>query len=132
MIYIGEFIFVTNQQKAEEKDRRHGQFNLVVDADQNEHAINLFKERIVAFRDSSDFFEGDCSVFFMKLMEFEDFPKSAAAMLTYKSVAGDPAMPFIDCLMPSDGFDFCRIHDWKDSKPSIEGSEENLFLEFRG
>ena len=130
MIYIGEFIFVTNQQKAEEKDRRHGQFNLVVDADQNEHAINLFKERIVAFRDSSDFFEGDCSVYFIRLLEFENFPRTEAMMFNYKSTAGDPLMPFIGCTIPSDQTDSCRIYDWKDNRPQIDGQRENLFLEF--
>jgi len=131
MIFIGSFFCLTNQQKILEADRRHGEFTMVVEADDKAIAAQMFRERIIKFRETSDFFEGDCSIFFMKLMEFEDFPKSAAAMLTYKSVAGDPAMPFIDCLMPSDGFDFCRIHDWKDGKPSIEGSEENLFLELR-
>ena len=92
---------------------------------------NLQIQLNISDRVYSDFFEGDCSIFFMKLLEFENFPRAEAMMLSYKSTAGDPMMPFIDCFMPSDGFDFCRIHDWKDGKPSIEGSEENLFLEFQ-
>jgi hypothetical protein len=131
MIYIGEFFFITNQQEIDEGDRRHGEFNLIVETSHNEKAIDLFRERIVEFKEKSEFFEGDCSIFFIRLLEFEDFPKTKALMLNYKSTAGDPLMPFIGCTIPSDQTDSCRIYDWKDSRPQINGREENLFLEFK-
>ena len=131
MIFIGSFFCLTNQQEILADDRRYGEFALVVEADDKTIAAQMFRERIIKFRESSDFFEGDCSIFFMKLLEFENFPRAEAMMLSYKSTAGDPIMPFIDCLMPSDGFDFCRIHDWKDGKPEIDGTEEKLFLKFK-
>ncbi len=131
MIYFGEFFFINNQQEVEEKDRRYGEFNLIVEADHNQEAVKLFRERIIEFRESSDFFEGDCSIFFIRLLEFENFPRTKALMLNYKSTAGDPLMPFIGCTIPSDQTDACRIYDWKDNRPEIDGRGENLFIEFR-
>jgi hypothetical protein len=130
MIYIGEFFYTNNQQEAEEQDRRHGEFNLIVEADHSEQAITLFRERIIEFREASDFFEGDCSIFFIRLLEFENFPRTKALMLNYKSTAGDPLMPFIGCTIPSDQTDSCRIYSWKEKQPEIDGQNENLFLEF--
>ena len=51
-------------------------------------------------------------------------------MLNYKSVAGDPVMPFIRCSLPNDLSDSCRISDWKNNAPEIDGDEEKLFLRF--
>jgi hypothetical protein len=51
-------------------------------------------------------------------------------MINYKSVAGDPVMPFIGCTVPSHETDACRIFDWKNNTPEIDGQNEQLFLKF--
>lgn len=132
MIYIGEFFHLTNQEEVEERDRRHGEFNLIVEAFDTPSAINMFKQRIIEFRQNSEFFMGECKIFFIRLLEFENFPQTRALMLNYKSIAGDPVMPFIGCTIPSDQTDACRIYNWKDNTPEIDGQNENLFLEFKG
>ena len=132
MVYFGEFFYLTNQEEVEEGDRRHGEFNLVVDADDPQTAINSFKQRIIEFRQKSEFFTGDCKIFFIRLLEFENFPRSRALMLNYKSTAGDPLMPFIGCTIPSDQTDACRIFNWKENQPEVDGRNETLFLEFKG
>lgn len=131
MIYIGKFFYLTNQQEIEEKDRRHGEFDLVFEANNVQEAYDAFKMRILEIREKSDFFQGQSSVFFIQLMEFDRFPKSQALMLNFKSTAGDPIMPFIGCSLPSDQGDACRIYDWKNNEPAIDGQNEKLFLEFR-
>lgn len=132
MIYIGEFFFLTDQQEVEERDRRHGEFNLILETDEPRKAIDQFKQRIVEFRRKSEFFTGDCKIYFIRLLEFENFPQNRALMLNYKSVAGDPLMPFIGCTIPSDQADSCRIYNWKDNAPEVDGRNETLFLEFKG
>jgi len=132
MIYIGEFFHLTNQEEVDERDRRHGEFNLVVETFDTQSAINMFKQRIIEFRQNSEFFMGECKIFFIRLLEFENFPQTKALMLNYKSMAGDPVMPFIGCTIPSDQTDACRIYNWKDNTPEIDGQNENLFLEFKG
>jgi hypothetical protein len=131
MIYIGKFYFLTNQQEIEEKDRRHGEFDLIIEADTPKRAFEAFKGRISDVRSKSDFFQGHSSVFFIQLMEFDRFPREMALMLNFKSIAGDPLMPFIGCSLPSDQGDACRIYDWKNNEPEIDGQNEKLFLEFR-
>ena len=81
-------------------------------------------------RENSDFFKGRCTIYLVQLLEFDGFPKLRAMMLNYKSVAGDPRMPFIRCSIPSSESDTCRIFDWKDSRPQIDGVHEQLFIEF--
>ena len=132
MIFIGEFFHLTNQQEIEEVNRRHGEFNLIVEADTPQNAINLFKHRITEFRRQSEFFEGDCKIYFIRLMEFQNFPNNRALMLNFKSTAGDPMMPFIGCTIPSDQADACRIYNWKDNTPEVDGQNEQLFIEFKG
>jgi hypothetical protein len=132
MIYIGEFFHLTNQEEIEENERRHGEFNLIIEADDPQNAVNRFRNRIIEFRQKSDFFTGDCKIYFVRLMEFENFPQVKALMLNYKSTAGDPAMPFIGCTLPSDQTDACRIYDWKDDAPKVDGQFEQLFIEFKG
>jgi len=53
-------------------------------------------------------------------------------MLNFKSVAGDPMMPFIGCSLPTEETDWCSIYEWKDDKPEINGQAELLFLGFKG
>jgi len=131
MIYIGNFLHITNQEEALEKDRRHGEFNLIVTADNKEEAIEKFGRSIHKYRNTSDFFQGDCTIFFVELLEFENFPKFEAKMLNYKSIAGDPLMPYIACSVPSDDTDGCRIYDWNNNEPAIEGHRNKLFIDFK-
>jgi hypothetical protein len=51
-------------------------------------------------------------------------------MLNYKSVVGDPLLPFIRCSLPNDLTDSCRLFDWKNNIPEIDGQREKLFLQF--
>jgi hypothetical protein len=90
MIYIGKFLHATNQQEVEESERRHGEFNLIIEAESQDAAVSKFKERIVGFRETSDLFEGQCSIYMVHLLELNQFPQDRARMLYYKSIAGDP------------------------------------------
>ncbi len=131
MIYIGNFLHVTDQQEVLESERRHGEFSLIIESDSHETAIKKFKDRIVELRKSSDFFQGECRVFFTQLLEFDSFPKTQAMMLNYKSIVGDPFLPFIGCSIPTGESDSCRIFYWKNNQPEIDGENERLFLEFK-
>ena len=131
MKFIGMFAHMTNQEMEMEGDRRHGEFSLMVEAKTPQEAIHMFKNRILDFRSKSEFFEGVCKIFLVQLFEFDDFPTRRAAMLNYKSIAGDPIMPFISCTVPTDQGDWCSIHDWKNNWPNIDGQMEKLFLEFK-
>jgi len=131
MIFIGNFLHLTNKEKKNESERRHGEFNLIVEAEKTEKAIQLFKERIVELRESSDFFEGDCSVFFNQLLGVDKFSKTKATMLNYKSIVGDPVMPFIGCSFPTSEGDDCSIYEWKDVTLEIDSEKSDLFIEFK-
>ena len=48
-----------------------------------------------------------------------------------KSPLGDPFMPFIGCIIQSDQVDACKIHNWEDSTPEIDGQNQKVFLEFK-
>ena len=130
MIFIGKFFYLTSQQEIEEKDRRHGEFDLIIEAADGEAAFLKFKQRIDEIRANGDFFQGQTRIFFIQLLEFDRFPRHQALMLNLKSTAGDPLMPFIGCSIPSDQADACRIYDWKNNEPEIDGQNEKLFLEF--
>lgn len=130
MYFIGNFVHATNQEEVKEADRRHGEFSLVVDAQDPNVALTRFKDRLVKYREQSDLFQGDCSVYLIQLFEFDRFPANEALMLNYKSIAGDPLMPFIRCSLPNDLTDSCRIFDWKKNVPEIDGQQEKLFLRF--
>jgi hypothetical protein len=131
MLYIGKFLHMTNQQRTEESERRHGEFNLIVQAQNSQEAVEYFKERIIDSRENSDLFEGECSVYLAHLLELEAFPSERAKMLYYKSVAGDPIMPYISCSAPNGETDGCRILNWMKNRPEIDGEDANLFLEFK-
>ena len=73
MLYIGKFLHMTNQQEAEESNRRHGEFNLIVEAENGQAAVERFKERIIDSRENSDLFEGDSSIYIVHLLELEEF-----------------------------------------------------------
>jgi len=131
MLYIGKFLHMTNQQKAKESERRHGEFNLIVEAENDEAAVERFKERIVNSRENSDLFEGDSSIYIVHLLELEEFPSDRARVLYYKSIAGDPIMPYISCSTPDGESDGCRILNWMKNRPEIDGEDANLFIEFK-
>ncbi len=130
MLYIGKFLHMTNQQAEQETERRHGEFNMIVEAENSQAAVDSFKTRIIDSRKKSDLFEGDCTIYLVHLLELEEFPSDRAQMLYYKSVAGDPIMPYISCSAPNGATDGCRILDWMKNRPEIDGEDANLFLEF--
>ena len=131
MLYIGKFLHMTNQQEVEESDRRHGEFNLIVEAENGQAAVERFKERIIDSRESSDLFEGDSSIYIVHLLELEEFPSDRARLLYYKSIAGDPIMPYISCSTPNGETDGCRILNWMKNRPEIDGEDASLFIEFK-
>jgi len=130
MKFIGLFSHMTHQEQAAESDRRHGEFSLIVEAENPDQAVRMFRDRILDYRTHRQFFEGACTIYLNQLLEFDVFPK-AAAMLTYKSIAGDPIMPFISCTVPTDQQDWCSIHEWNDNRPQVDGRMENYFIEFK-
>ena len=130
MIYIGKFLHATNQQQSKESDRRHGEFNLIIEAEDEKKAVDKFRERIVEFRQSTDLFEGDCFIYMVHLLELAEFPRDRARMLYYKSIAGDPVMPYISCSAPSGEADGCRILRWLENRPELDGQDANIFLHF--
>jgi hypothetical protein len=131
MIYLGKFLHATNQQEKDESERRHGEFNLIVEAQDRETAEDLFKRRIIQFRQSTDLFQGDCYIFLVHLLELEKFPRERAKMLFYKSVAGDPVMPYISCSVPTGEAEGCRILQWSGNKPDVDGIDAKVFIDFK-
>ena len=131
MIYIGNFLHLTNQEETSESERRHGEFYLIVQADSRDAAIQLFKERIQRQKEISGFFEGDCFIYLVELLEFEKIPEAKAMILNFKSIAGDPLMPFIACSVPTEQTDACRIFDWNNKELEVDGNNKKLFLTFK-
>jgi hypothetical protein len=130
MVFIGTFLYATNQQAVAELDRRHGEFTLLVEAEDNKGAISLFKTRIDDIRRGSEFFEGNCTIYFNQLLDFHNFPRSEAMLINIRSIAGDPLMPFIGCSIPNGETDNCRIFNWSENMPEIDGQNEVVFMEF--
>jgi hypothetical protein len=130
MIYIGKFLHATDQQKTEEAERRHGEFNLLIEADNQEAALDKFKERVMEFRQTTDLFAGQCSIYMVHLLELKAFPSDRASMLYYKSVAGDPMMPYISCTAPSGEANGCRILNWMEKGPRLDEDKTDVFLHF--
>ncbi|MEJ5360110.1 MAG: hypothetical protein WHT06_15730 [Desulfobacterales bacterium] len=132
MIYIGKFLHTVNQQKKKEVERRHGEFHLLIEAGSREAAIEKFRERIREAREKTDFFEGECRIYLVHLLEMSDLPRERAQMFDFQSIVGDPAMPLIQCHAPSDENDGCRILDWEHNRPGIDGRSPKPFLSFEG
>ena len=130
MIYIAKFLHATGQQQKEESGRRHGEFNLIIEADDQNAAIQKFKERVIESRETGDLFEGECFIYMVHLLELAEFPADRARMLYYKSIVGDPRMPYISCWTPSGETDGCRILNWMGRKPELDGRDADLFLHF--
>ena len=131
MLYIANFLHVTDQQEILETERRHGEFSLIIEAETPHIVVQMFKDRIMELRSDSDFFQGECRIFFIQLLEFLSFPKTSAMMLNYKSIVGDPFLPFIGCVIPTAETDACRIFDWQANPLEIDGQGEQLFIEFK-
>ncbi|MEJ2656335.1 MAG: hypothetical protein P8012_03955 [Desulfobacterales bacterium] len=131
MYFIGNFVHATNQEETLEVERRHGEFSLIIDAENPYVALLKFRDRIVKYRETKDFFQGDCSIYLIQLFELDQFPVDDAVMINYKSIVGDPMMPFIRCSLPTDLSDTCRLFDWKNNSPELDGQKEKLFLQFK-
>ena len=131
MIYIGKFLHATDQQNTKETDRRHGEFNLIIEAENQDSAVDKFKQRITEFRQTSDLFQGDCFIYMVHFLELKQFPRDKARMLYYKSIAGDPVMPYISCSAPSGEAEGCRILNWMENRPEIDGQDANVFIHFK-
>ena len=130
MIYIGKFVYTNNQHKKKETDRRNGEFNLIVEAEDKHLAMDRFNERISRARETSELFEGRCLVYLLALIELDRLPQDQALMFNYTSVAGDPVMPFISCSAPDGDIDGCRILDWQNNVPEIDGGNAGPYMEF--
>ena len=130
MIYIGKFLYTNNQQLTEETDRRNGEFNLIIEAEDKHQAIEKFNARIAKARETSELFEGRCRVYLLSLIELDRLPQDQAILFNYTSIAGDPIMPFISCSAPDGDIDGCRILDWENNIPEIDGGNADLYLEF--
>jgi len=52
-------------------------------------------------------------------------------ILNFKSIAGDPLMPFIACSVPTEETDACRIFDWNNNELEVDGNNKKLFLTFK-
>lgn len=130
MYFIGNFQYLTDQQNNDENDRRHGGFSMMVKAETSDQALDKFKQRLKEFRTSSTFFQGKCSIYISQLLEFDQFPENEAVMLNFKSYAGDPVLPFIACVVPSEQSNACTIHEWQNNQPYTEGREDSLFMTF--
>ncbi len=130
MYFIGNFQHVTDQQANDESHRRHGSFSMMVFADTSNDALDLFRQRLIEFRKSTTFFEGHCKIFISQMLEFDQIPRQEAVLFNLKSFAGDPLMPHISCVVPTEQSNACSIHEWQDNQPVTEGREDSVFIEF--
>ena len=130
MYFIANFQYLTDQQKENETERRNGVLSMMVQAQSSQQALEKFKQKLVAFRQSSTFFEGRCNIFISQLLEFDQVPHDEAVMLNFRSYAGDPVLPFIGCIAPTEMSNACTIHEWKQNQPLTEGRGDSLFLTF--
>ena len=130
MYYIGNFKHLTDQEQNEERNRRHGDFSMLIEAGSTQKAMEMFRQRLIDFRSSSTLFSGKCKIYITQLIEFEQVPYREAVMLNLKSYVGDPSLPYISCVVPTEQCDACSIHDWQNNQPITEGHQENLFLKF--
>lgn len=130
MYFIANFQYLTNQQQGSEAERRHGMFSMIVQADTSESALNKFRQRITDFQQSSSLFEGHCTIYITQLLEFDQVPADEAVMLNYRSYVGDPVLPHIACVVPTEQSNSCTIHEWSENHPLTEGHEDTLFLQF--
>lgn len=130
MYFIANFQHVSDQQSAMEKDRRHGSFSMMVAASTTQEALDKFRDKLMEFNKTTTFFEGKSAIYISQLLEFEKFPENEAIIMNFKSFAGDPIMPFIACVVPTEQSNACSIHEWKQGQPVTEGQKDSLFLHF--
>jgi hypothetical protein len=130
MYFIGNFQHVSDQEATDENDRRHGNFSMLVDARDLDSAMAKFKTRLIEFRKSTSFFHGQCTIYLTQLLEFENFPTEEAVIVNLSSFAGDPVLPFIGCIVPSEESNSCSIHEWDNNHPTTEGRKDSVFLQF--
>ena len=130
MIYIGKFLHTTNQQEKNESRRRHGEFNLLVSAEDKKAAVEKFRDRIAEAQKSTDLFEGDSQIYLAHILEMQRLPKDRAQLFNFQSVVGDPDMPTISCQAPSADNDGCRIVDWQKNRPGVDGQAAIPFMTF--
>ena len=131
MIYIGKFLHATNQQNRSRSKRRHGEFSLLVSALSKKTAVEQFKKFITETRESTDFFEGDCRIYLVHILEMKKVPSDRPRLFNFQSIIGDPAMPRISCQAPSDETDGCRILDWQGNRPGVDGQAAIPFMSFQ-
>ncbi len=130
MYFIGNFQYLSDQQKESEAERRHGLFSMMVQADSADLALDNFRRRLSAFRQSSSLFEGRCTIYISQLLEFNQIPQEDAVLLNFRSYVGDPVLPFIACVVPTEQSNSCTIHEWNRNHPTTEGRADALFIEF--
>lgn len=130
MYFIGNFQHVSDQKSADESNRRHGSFSMMVAADTVDMALDKFRDKLIAFRGATSFFEGQCAVYIAQLLEFENFPSEEAVVVNFNSYAGDPAMPFISCVVPDEQNNACSIREWSKNHPTTEGRKDSVFIQF--
>jgi hypothetical protein len=130
MIFIGKFLYTTNQQEKEEDRRRHGEFNLIIEAANKEGALEKFKQRLAEAQGQTQFFEGDTVIYLLHILETHGIPEERARMFDFQSTAGDPYMPAISCQAPTGENDGCRILDWQENRPGVDGQPALPFMKF--
>ncbi len=130
MYFIANFQHVSDQQSVNENDRRHGSFSMLVAADTIDQALDEFRRKLIAYKETTTLFEGKCTVYITQLLEFDKYPQDEAIILNFKSFAGDPIMPFIACVIPTEQRNACSIHEWEQGQPVTEGQPDSVFLHF--
>ena len=130
MYFIANFHHVTDQQQPDEPDRRHGTFSMMIKADSSAIALAKFRERLTQFRQTTSLFSGQCTIYLNQLLEFEHFPEDEAALINLKSFAGDPVMPHIACVTPTEMNNACHIQSWENNQPVSDGQVAEAFLKF--
>lgn len=130
MYFIANFQHISDQQSADEQGRRHGSFSMLVAADTMDHALNKFRQKLINYRKTTSLFQGKCTIYITHLFEFNLSPEDEAMMLNFKSFAGDPVMPFISCVVPTEQNNACSIHEWQENHPLTEGQKDRIFIHF--
>ncbi len=130
MYFVANFQHISDQQATDETERRHGSFSMMVESDSMDDALDKFRQRLVSFNESTTFFEGNCTIYITQLLELNSFPKNEAFIVNFKSFAGDPVMPFIACVVPTEQSNACSIHEWQKNRPITEGHEDSVFIKF--
>ena len=130
MYFIGHFQYVSDQQAPKENDRRHGSFSMMIETDTTDAALEAFRQRLTRFKALTHLFNGRSTIFITQLLEFDKFPDSEAVIVNINSFAGDPILPSIACVVPTEQSNACRIREWDSNHPTTEGRKDSIFLQF--